>query len=209
MGSLNGRQRSKAIVEGAQPRVSQPSEEPSSRGTPRSHVRRHISTTLGLGGRAPSLAGPGQQLPSAGVAPAGADASPLTIHLSVSLKALVPDLTPESAAQLIRITQRLTTFSKYVRYWRLRPDVSVSESPATWWQHAGRAVLQHCRCGPAAGTQRPARSVPAHPHSRVHVLPRALAGSVTHSGEALLRWPVQGQTLALPLHAGSATRCKG
>lgn len=69
----------------------------------------------------------------------------LTVHVSVSLKALVPQLTPEAAVQSLRMVGRLTSYMKYSPFWAARPTVSVTQSPAAWWQHAGRAIIKDCR----------------------------------------------------------------
>ncbi len=69
----------------------------------------------------------------------------LTVHVSVSLKALVPELTPEAAVQSLRMVGRLTSYMKYSKFWAARPTVSVTQSPAAWWQHAGRAIIKDCR----------------------------------------------------------------
>lgn len=87
----------------------------------------------GNGGRAAQGAGAAEAAPA------------LTVHVNVMLKALVPELTPESIVQLLRVVDRVTTYENYRKFWRVRPAVSVTESPVAWWQHAGRAIINDCR----------------------------------------------------------------
>ncbi|GFR40091.1 hypothetical protein Agub_g639, partial [Astrephomene gubernaculifera] len=71
--------------------------------------------------------------------------APFSLHVNVALKALLPELTPAATVQLIRMAERFSTYEKYCKYWMKRPSVSVTESPAAWWQHAGRAIINDCR----------------------------------------------------------------
>ncbi|EFJ52491.1 hypothetical protein VOLCADRAFT_86643 [Volvox carteri f. nagariensis] len=67
------------------------------------------------------------------------------IHVEAVLKAFVLELAPEGVAHLLRIVDRAVTYEKYSVYWSQRPTVTVAESPAAWWQHAGRAIINDCR----------------------------------------------------------------
>jgi hypothetical protein len=99
----------------------------------------------------PSASASGHAASKAEKAPVAGSAAAITppagcvIHVDIILKAFVPELTPEGAVQLLRIVDRVLVYEKYNPYWSQRPAVSVTRSPAAWWQHAGRAVLNDCR----------------------------------------------------------------
>ncbi|GIL45735.1 hypothetical protein Vafri_2897, partial [Volvox africanus] len=69
----------------------------------------------------------------------------LVIHVDVILKALVLELGPEGVAQVLRMVDRVLTYEKYSVHWSRRPAVSITQSPAAWWQHAGHAIINDCR----------------------------------------------------------------
>lgn len=65
--------------------------------------------------------------------------------LTVSLRAFVPHLTPQSLAVAFRMLDRAQLYSQYAVYWQSRPQQPVSKSPSRWWQHAGSAAARECK----------------------------------------------------------------
>lgn len=74
-------------------------------------------------------------LPSAG----------MQLSVSISLNAFVPLLTPASTAAVMRMGERISTYTKFSAFWGRRPPTSVHEGPVVWWQHAYSSVLRDCR----------------------------------------------------------------
>eukprot|EP00955_Chlamydomonas_euryale_P009105 97459-Chlamydomonas_euryale.AAC.6 len=68
------------------------------------------------------------------------------VHLSVELKAFVPELTPRSAVVAARLADRFVTYDKFKSFWARRPAMPVSSDPSAWWKHASHCVTTECRC---------------------------------------------------------------
>ncbi|GLC63390.1 hypothetical protein PLESTF_000031200 [Pleodorina starrii] len=108
---------------------------------------------------------PRMQQPSPEAGPQAAAASPtadrdahlasscsqFTVHVDVSLKALVPEVTPEAAVQLLRMVDRLLTYQKYSAYWSQRPS-PLYQVPVN---------SRHSAMQPATGAASPASAPPA------------------------------------------------
>lgn len=67
------------------------------------------------------------------------------LDVSITLKALIPELNAASSAIVSRVIDRHLHVNHYGKQWACRPQVPVEDNEALWWQHAGRAI--------AAGTR--------------------------------------------------------
>lgn len=69
----------------------------------------------------------------------------LSLHVGMMIKAIIPQLSVPTTMIAMRMLDKVATYSRYSRYWKSRPAVSVHADPAAWWRHAGSCVVAACR----------------------------------------------------------------
>lgn len=109
----------------------------------------YFSLSSGIKSRSPSAPPVTPQGENAAHPAAGAvrpSAPSLKIKITVTLKALVPELNPNSTLQALRMVDHFLTFNEFAHLWARRPKGTISQSPVAWWQHAGNSIINTCRC---------------------------------------------------------------
>lgn len=92
-------------------------------------------------------ASPSRQQPQPAAAPVAppSKSSQYVLDVTITLKALVPELNAAGVAILNRVVDRQLHLSHYGCYWEVRPQVPVAGNEHLWWQHAGRALAAGVR----------------------------------------------------------------
>lgn len=78
--------------------------------------------------------------------PAGGTRKPLgrVLKVDIQLKAVVPTLSPESSAVVLRMLDRYQSYSQFSPYWMVRPLTSVSCRPVAWWWYGIGETSKAC-----------------------------------------------------------------